>query len=270
MATSRSDAPLRERLHEADAGVHSGRLSLDGHALYWEVHAPGRPRTVALLHHGLGSVQAWHRQIPAFVAAGWCVLAFDRWGYGRSDPRPTFAPDFLAHDADEAVRLFDALGIRRLSLVGHSDGGSIALLIAAEHVPRIERLVSVAAHIYFEDLTGDGLHGIRRATRLSPVRDALQREHGEKAEALVQSWTDRWLAPDMRLLSMRPLLGKILCPTLVIQGEQDEHATPQHARDIAAGVRHGDLWLIPGVQHMPIHEVPDEFNRRVIEFLGQG
>jgi pimeloyl-ACP methyl ester carboxylesterase len=47
----------------------------------------------------------------------------------------------------------------------------------------------------------------------------------------------------------------------------DEHATPQHAIDIAEGVQDGELWLIPAVYHMPPSEIPVEFNQRVQEFL---
>jgi pimeloyl-ACP methyl ester carboxylesterase len=59
----------------------------------------------------------------------------------------------------------------------------------------------------------------------------------------------------------------VVCPTLVIQGELDGHATQQHARDIAASVRQGTLWLIPAVHHMPPDEIPHVFNRRLLSFL---
>ena len=49
---------------------------------------------------------------------------------------------------------------------------------------------------------------------------------------------------------MRPILRQIGCPTLVVQGEADEHATPQHARDIADGIPGAELWLVPGAGHM--------------------
>ena len=66
---------------------------------------------------------------------------------------------------------------------------------------------------------------------------------------------------------MRPLLAGISCPALVIQGEQDEHATPQHARDIAAAIPGAELWLLPGAGHMLPQEAAERFNPRLIEFL---
>lgn len=245
-----------------------GRILIAGHHLYWESYGSSSSPTVALLHHGLGSTAAWRRQVPAFTAAGWRVLAYDRWGYGRSDSRPEFAWDFLRQDVIEAWAVLNALGLERVSLVGHSDGGSIGLLMAADHPERVDRLVSIAAHIYFEPVTGGGVEAIARAAAQSPLREALGREHGAKAPALVAAWTARWLDPQMRSLSLTDELGQIVCPTLVIQGELDEHATRQHAIDIATGIAGAELWLVPGAHHMLPQERPDEFNRRVLAFLG--
>jgi pimeloyl-ACP methyl ester carboxylesterase len=66
---------------------------------------------------------------------------------------------------------------------------------------------------------------------------------------------------------MRPLLPQITCPTLVIQGEADEHATPQHARDIAKHIPGATLWLVPDGAHMLPQDVPDLFNNKLLEFL---
>ena len=232
------------------------------------MHGPAPAPIVVLLHHGLGSTASWRKQVPALTAAGWSVLAFDRWGYGQSDARPAFALDFLRCDGEETLALLDSLGLERVSLVGHSDGGSIALLLAAEHPERVVRLITVAAHIYFEPVTGGGVASIAAAAGQSPLREALAREHGDKAPSLVSSWTARWLDPSMRSLSLTDELSHIVCPTLVIQGELDEHATRQHAIDIARGIPGAELWLVPGGHHMLPQEQPVVFNRRMLTFLG--
>jgi len=151
--------------------------------------------------------------------------------------------------------------------VGHSDGGSIALLMASEQPSRFTAIVVVAAHIYFEPMMADGLELIAQSAQDAAVIKGLKREHGTRAPNLIHAWVEHWRLADSLSLSMRDRLPSVSCPTLVIQGEQDEHATPQHAIDIAAGVQKGQLWLIPDVKHMPPHEIPDIFNRRVLEFL---
>ena len=243
----------------------SGTSLIDGHNLYWELHGPSEGPCVTLLHHGLGSVRAWRRQIPAFVEAGWVVLAYDRWGYGQSDARPGFEKYFLRHDTEESIQVLDALGIEKTALVGHSDGGSIAIMLAASHPERIVSMAIVAAHIYSEPKMRVGLLSIQEDARHPPLHTALQRDHGERAESLVEDWIDHWRGIDG--FELKANLADITCPTLVIQGALDEHATPQHARDIAKRISHSELWLIPQVHHMPPHEIPDEFNRRVLEFL---
>jgi len=244
-----------------------GFYAVNGHRLYWEQYGSDDAPALLLLHHGLGSIRSWRRQTGAFTNAGWRVIVYDRWGYGRSDLRPSFEASFLLKDAEEAFALLNHLGIRRLSLLGHSDGGSIALLMAAERPDLVESMVVVAAHIYYEKKMFPGLEMISEASKQPPYSKALDREHGDRARQLVDSWVRHWTETDSQSLDMREYLPKVTCPTLVIQGELDEHATPKHAVDISEGVRKGKLWLIPDVHHMPPHEIPQEFNQEVLRFL---
>jgi len=66
---------------------------------------------------------------------------------------------------------------------------------------------------------------------------------------------------------MRPLLGQIKCPVLVVQGAEDEHATSLHAKEIAGSIQGAELWLIPAGRHMVPQENADEFNAKIIRFL---
>lgn len=252
----------------APAAQERGRLEVDGHSLHWErTGDPGCP-TVILLHHGLGSVRAWKRQTPALAAAGWQTLAYDRWGYGGSDPRSALDLPTFAADQRDLAAVMDAFALPAAALIGHSDGGTLALYFAARHPERVRRLVVVAAHIYVEVSMLPGLESVTRAyAQDAEVRAKLRRAHGEMTEAVFHNWVDGWRRPEHLTWDMRPLLHQIPCPTLVIQGELDEHATARHAHDIAGGVRQGTVWLIPGVGHMPPQEAPDLFNRRVLEFL---
>jgi pimeloyl-ACP methyl ester carboxylesterase len=245
----------------------SGTVAISGHSLHWERYGFPKAGTVMLMHHGLGSVRSWRRQIPAFSSAGWEVVVYDRWGYGHSEPRPEFTDRFLLTDANEAFELLDSLGIDQTALIGHSDGGTIALMMALLQPRRITSMVIVAAHIYYEEKMRVGLLSIAEQAKRPPLATALEREHGDRAETLTQKWVNHWLNSDPNGFDMSDQLGSVTCPTLVVQGELDEHATPKHARDIAAGVQEGELWLVPGVGHMPPHEIPDIFNRRTLDFL---
>jgi pimeloyl-ACP methyl ester carboxylesterase len=243
-------------------------LLLNGHLLNVETNGPVEGPAVVLLHHGLGSVQAWKCQVPALAQAGYDVVAYDRWGYGKSAPRPgVLAPDFQ-EDLADLLEIMNRLEIERAALVGHSDGGTIALYFAAQQPQRVTCLVSVAAHIYVEKTMQPGIAGVRGTFMEDErFRNGLRRAHGDKFEAVFDYWFSGWARPENLSWDMGPALKGIACPTLVVQGLQDEHATPQHARDLAAAIPGADLWLEPGVGHMLPQEQPEKFNSRLLEFI---
>lgn len=244
-------------------------MLINNHDLHIETHGSTDSPAVVLLHHGLGSTQAWREQIPALTEAGFRVVGYDRWGYGRSAPRPQLDPPRFEQDLADLWALLDQLEIEAVSLVGHSDGGTISLYAAAQAPERVAALVTVAAHIYLEaDTMEPGIESILQAYQNSArFRQGLQRVHGDKSDDIIQSWYRGWHTPEVLSWDMRPLLQTITCPALVIQGKEDQHAAPQHAVDIAENITGAELWLIPGVGHMVPQDAAREFNRRLVQFL---
>ncbi len=242
---------------------------VNGHFLNVETNGPATGPAVVLLHHGLGSVRAWKSQVPALARAGFRVVAYDRWGFGKSAPRPgVLTPDFQT-DLDDLREIMLTLHIEQAVLVGHSDGGTIALLYAAQYSERLAGLVSVAAHIYIENAMKPGITGVRQAfLQDEHFRSGLRRVHGDKFEAVFDYWYSGWTRPENLGWDLRPILKRIACPTLVVQGLEDEHATAQHARDLAGGIPGAELWLVPGANHMLPQEQPEMFNQKLLTFLG--
>lgn len=243
-------------------------LTIKSHAIYLEDHGASDHPVVVLLHHGLGSVPAWKEQVPVLVAAGFRVLVYDRWGYGRSSPRGCLDLPTFATDVGDLRLLLDRLEVSCAALVGHSDGGTLALYYAAQFPAQVRCLVTIAAHIYVEPSIPPGVMGVGdEYVRNDRFRRALRRAHGQQVDQVFHNWYDGWRALEKVNWDMRPLLGKIACPALVVQGTQDEHATPQHARDISAAIPGAELWLLEGARHMLPQENAAEFNARLIEFL---
>ena len=243
-------------------------MIVNGHNLYVERNGPENGPAMVLLHHGLGSVRAWQAQIPVLVDAGYQVIAYDRWGYGGSDARPELDVPTFTSDLAHLHSLLEQLGIRRAALLGHSDGGTIALYFAAQHPNLVSCLVTVAAHIYVEPKMEPGILGIRQAFETDErFRMGMQHAHGEKYHAVFHNWFDGWHRAESLTWDMRPGLAQIRCPTLIVQGEEDEHATPQHAKDIAEAITKADLWLLPGAGHMLPQDNAAQFNPRLIQFL---
>jgi len=246
-------------------------VSINGHNLHVETHGPQDGPVVVLLHHGLGSARAWKAHTPVLAAAGYRVIAYDRWGYGGSDARPGLGMPFFEDDLLDLDALLDELGVQQASLVGHSDGGTLALYYASQQPLHVLRLVVVAAHIYVEPKMDTGIRGVRQVFENDArFREGLRRAHGEKAEDVFHHWFEGWVKPENLSWDMRPVLGQIACPTLVVQGVQDEHATPQHARDTVEAIPHASLWLLENAGHMLPQDRPDEFIARLLEFLNGG
>jgi pimeloyl-ACP methyl ester carboxylesterase len=243
-------------------------MFVNGHNIYIEQYGPENGPAVVLLHHGLGSVKAWRGQIPVLADAGYHVVAYDRWGYGGSDARTGLDLPTFTTDINDLHYILEQLGLHRVALVGHSDGGTIALYSAAQHPNLVSCLVTVAAHIYVEPKMESTILGIAQDFETGErFRKGLQATHGEKYVTVYHNWFDGWQRIESRSWDMRPLLKQISCPGLIVQGEADEHATPQHAKDIAEAIQGSELWLVQNARHMLPQENARVFNPRLLQFL---
>jgi len=243
-------------------------MLVNGHNLHVEHYGSDDGPAVVLLHHGLGSVRAWKEQIPALAEAGYRVVAYDRWGYGGSDIRPALDLPTFTTDLADLYSILEALGIQRAALVGHSDGGTIALYFAAQNPDLVSSVLVVAAHIYVEPKMEGGILGIKQAFESDGrFKTGLRHAHGNKFEGVFHNWFDGWHRQEFLSWDMRPALSQIRCPVLVVQGEYDEHATPQHAKDLTRSIRGAELWLMPSAGHMLPQEHAGSFNSRLLQFL---
>lgn len=245
-------------------------MAVNNHELNVEGRQAKGKDVVVFLHHGLGSTAAWRKQVPALVEAGFRTIVYDRWGYGKSEKREGIDMPGFEQDQADLESLLNQLGIEKATLVGHSDGGTIALYFASAHPERMSCLVTVAAHVYVEKKMKPGIEAVQQVFENDwRFREGLRRSHGEKYEQVFHNWFDGWHRPECLDWDMRSRLVAVSCPTLVTQGAEDEHATAQHAQDIAVGIQGAELWLAEGAGHMLPQDEPDLFNLRLLQFLRQ-
>jgi pimeloyl-ACP methyl ester carboxylesterase len=137
---------------------------------------PGAPPLV-FLHEGLGTIPVWG-DVPDVIceATGCPAVVYERPGYGVSDPRPLPWPDDVLEQEAEIVlpALLDALSIDRLVLIGHSDGGTIALLYAAAFLERVRAVITLAAHVVLDELTLAGVTALERSSREGDLRAEIR------------------------------------------------------------------------------------------------
>lgn len=245
-------------------------FKLDDHEIFYQEYGRAEDPAVVLLHHGLGSTYSWKEQNDPLVEAGFRVVAYDRWGYGRSSSRDSLDLPHFEQDQKDLMGLMDSLGLDRPVLVGHSDGGTLALYFAAAHPGRVRALAVIAAHIYVEERMQESIHEVWKSyTDRTRLREGLRRLHGEKVDQTFYNWFNGWVGPENSRWDMRPLLGAICCPALVIQGTEDEHATTSHAEETAAGIPGAELLIVPGGGHMLPQEQADFINVQLLSFLSK-
>ena len=197
------------------------------------------------------------------------ALVYDRWGYGQSDPRESFPYGFMEAEVPLLRDLLDAQAIRCAHLIGHSDGASIAMLLAARWPERVSSLVTEAAHSFVEPETHAGIRALLEAQRAGRTPAWLARLHGERAEKLLRAWGEGWLSEAHGQWCIEDWLGYIDAPTFVIQGERDEFGTAAQVHAIVNRVVGAEVWIVPGCGHTPHAQAEDEFVARVADFVGR-
>lgn len=243
---------------------------------------PGGDRPVVLLNSlGCTSVM-WDHQVSALMAAGRRVIRFDHRGHGASPVPPgPYSIEDLGRDVLELLDRFDAPDA---DLVGLSLGGMVALWVAASAPERVRRLVACCTSAYLPPAS-DWLDRARlvRSAGMSAVSDIL---------------VDRWLSPEFRSrnpdqeaglrtmllaidpegyagcceaiagMDLRPLLPRIMAPTLVVAAREDPATPVEHGDLIARGVTNGRLEVIGPSRHLVSVERSRDLSLRILDHLG--
>ena len=253
--------PLAPRAPTRVLELPQGRLE------YVEAPATRDGPPIVLLHEGLGSVGLWKGFLPDLVAAtGLRVVAYSRLGHGWSDRPP--APRTHRFMDEEALEILqqvrEQLGVEAPILVGHSDGATIALIHAAAR--HIAGVVAIAPHVLVEELTLRGIRATVSRFESGDLRKRLARHHRDP-EACFRGWSDVWLDPGFRAWTLEPLLPRVACDVLVVQGNDDPYGSMAHLQTIErlAGGRVDTLALPCG--HAPHLERPRETLAAVREFV---
>ena len=261
---SEIERPARFDVHLPDG---AGRLEAA-----WIGPAPDNAPTLIFLHEGLGCVALW-RDFPGRLAraVGCGALIYSRLGYGASDacrlPRPI---DFMHHEGLAVLpRMLLSRGIRNYILVGHSDGGSIALIHAGgEPAPGLLGVITLAAHVFCEEITRHAIERTGRRYREGDLKERLAAYHGENTDCAFRGWHDVWLHPDFRRWTIEGDLARITVPVLAIQGVDDPYGTAAQVESIRQRCGgEADVRMLPACGHAPHLEKPDAVQAAAGRFI---
>jgi pimeloyl-ACP methyl ester carboxylesterase len=227
-------------------------------------------RPLVLLHEGLGSVGLW-RGFPAALneATGRRVIAFSRFGHGRSEPPPQpRTPAFFHEEALEVLpALLAQLDAADPILVGHSDGGSIALIHAAYHP--VTAVALIAPHVFVEDVTVEEIRRTRELYVSGDLRERMARHHDDP-DAAFFGWCDVWLDPAFRAWNIEADARGLTAPALLIQGAGDPYGSLAQIDRIRAAVRGPvERLVVEGAGHSPHLEAPEPVLAAISAFVAR-
>ena len=237
---------------------------------------------LVFLHEGLGSVALW-RDWPAQVCAatGRVGYSYSRRGYGQSDPVQDvrgvgrLQPDYMHVDAWEVLpKLLHALQIEKPILIGHSDGGSIALLYASRFP--VSGVVVLAPHVIVEDVSIASIRQAKTAFETGDLRARLLPYHADVDGAFWQ-WNDVWLSDGFRNFDIREACRTITAPVMAIQGMDDPYGTMFQIDEIARMIdarasqscdeKRVFLQKFDNCGHSPHRDQPERTTQVIADFL---
>jgi pimeloyl-ACP methyl ester carboxylesterase len=245
----------------------------NGARLHYEEHGEGDP---LLLMHGYTDSAEDLADLIAVLAARYRVIAPDRRGYGRSEPRPkNYTATFYQDDAHDMAALLEHLGTGPAHIMGFSDGGEVALLIPILY-PHLARSVAAWGAV---GTLGDGeiMPGVDNIYNMvdNPTEgmhargEALKARYGEEvARGMAHGWANAAkaiLAADGDISLSRA--HEIRCPVLVMAGEHDTFNPPHRLNELASRIPHGEAIVVEGAGHALHEEKPEWFERTVLDWL---
>jgi pimeloyl-ACP methyl ester carboxylesterase len=246
------------------------QLALDYTIRYELIDGDAAQPYLVFLHEGLGCVEMWKRFPHDLCEATGCPgLLYDRRGYGQSSPFAAPRTIHYLHNyaLNELPQVLAALiPGRDYVVIGHSDGGTIALIHAAERPARLLGAITAAAHVSVEDVALAGVAAAQESYRAGKLT-GLAKFHGAKTDAVFRAWADTWRSDWFRSWNIEYLLPAIACPALIMQGVHDQYGTYAQVEAIVSHVKNAQEAMIEDCGHVPHLEQPALVRDRMAHFI---
>ena len=249
-------------------------IEINNASIYYQAYGDDQPdHTPIILIHGstVDSHTDWDSIAPE-LARRYKVFVPDCRGHGRSNnPHLSYSFKELADDVAAFVHV---LGYERAHIIGHSNGGNVALVTLMEHPEVVQTCIPQAANAYVTRYLIEREPKVfdphRVVSEAPEWRDDMIRLHGEV------NGKDYW--QDLLWLTMKEIisepnyspmeLGRVESPTFVIMGAEDRvNAPDEHAQYIADNIPNAELWIPEKTGHNVHHERREEWIAKVLDFL---
>jgi pimeloyl-ACP methyl ester carboxylesterase len=233
-------------------------INLRGHQT-WSIEYPHEGEALLMLHGGLSATENFEPYILPAVADRFHVYGYDRTAHGRTGVQDGFYHfDF---QRDEAIAYIEDVIGEPAHLLGHSDGGIIALLVAIKRPDLVLSIVATGTNFSWDagmDLGGE-----------ITISDENRAEFAERSPDSPET-LDRIIYKAYEVWANEPNitpeeLATITCPVLVLNGD-DEPFTPHHGVDLYEALPNARLAIIPGSPHASHKVKPEIFLAMIKDF----
>jgi pimeloyl-ACP methyl ester carboxylesterase len=229
-------------------------IDVRGIKMYYEMYGEGKP--LLMIHGNGGSITAFEHNIPYF-SKKYQVIALDSRAHGKTiDPGDSLSFEMMA---DDEAAFLDALHIDSAYVIGWSDGGINAILLAMRHPEKVIKFVSTGANLWPD------------STALIPSLWKDEKNTFDKTDARNMNAAQKnkwkiflldWYQPNISLQQ----LHSIKCPALIVGGDHDLIRV-EHTVLIAQNIPKAYLWILPNSGHATLIEHKDEFNKKADDFF---
>jgi pimeloyl-ACP methyl ester carboxylesterase len=222
------------------------------------IHDEDGPLLV-FLHEGLGSIAQW-KNFPKVLCEKLNLngLVYERYGYGHSTPlQEERKSTYLDVEGNYFLpQLIEKLNLtnRELILVGHSDGASIALIYASLFPEKIKMVVSMAAHVFNEQISIDSIKELELLYESDPkLKRSFERYHFDHTDSTFYAFSKTITHADFKQWNIEHYLTNIVAPIIAIQGFDDEYGTELQVESIVTKSqnKYNRKLMIPNCGHSP-------------------
>jgi pimeloyl-ACP methyl ester carboxylesterase len=244
-------------------------FAIKGANIYYEETGNPNNSVLLLLHGGFQHIEDLNSLVP-LLANEFRVLGIDSRGHGKSTLGT--APLTYEQIQLDVEALLESLQIKRVTVIGFSDGGIVGYRLAASHAIAVEKLVTIGGTWHFKDaLATEDL--FRKITPQSwkekfpqTYEDYSKLNPTPAFDQLIQSGVAMWLDSTATGYPNQTV-SQIDCPTLLIRGDQDHLFSRESVVELAGKIKNSALFNVPFAGHVAFEDQPELFKTALAQFL---
>ena len=249
-------------------GSNNGKfLTIRGTKVYYEEYGKGVP--LLMLHGGFGDISDFQKVIPR-LSEKYRVIIPDAPGLGRSE----YADSILSYQllADYSSKFIDLLKLDSVYVIGWSDGGNTALILAKDRPEKVKKIIVSGANYKLDGFTKEALEECKNLTDTNWVKKELEGWIKHYQELSTKNWR-RYVSEGGTMWFNEQYfpkndLEKIQASTLVVYGDKDMF-TLEHGIEIRNAIKNSQFCVIPDCSHQVFYEKPELFIELALTFLNK-